>query len=385
MRTLDRYIFRQLLAPVLGAVAALTAIALLSQSLAQFDLIVERGQSAWTFLKVTLYSLPQLAGLIFPIALFVGTLVAVVRLQGEHEFVACYAAGQSLAKVVSPILRIGVYFTLISLASNLFLQPIANRAFREETFRIKNDVISALIKEGDFSTSQSGLTIYVQRIDQNGLLREIFIREPSPDGHDHTYSAKEGRVTKIDGLSYIVMRHGSDQQVSDKGVLTSGTWDETSFDITSYFSNDDYLSFKEGDRYMHELFWPNLSLPGIGSDWDRAHWQKLFAEAHARLSAPLYNIAFMLLAMLSVMGGRFSRNGYVSRIAIAGAVAGGIRILGVVITTACNHAVFLNFLQYVVPIVPIVICLMMIRKADKTTRTSRSQRSQGMTPLHAMS
>ena len=84
MRTLDRYIFRQLILPVGGAVAALTAIALLSQSLTQFDLVVERGQNAWTFVKITLLSLPQLAGLIFPIALFVGTLVALTRMQGEH-------------------------------------------------------------------------------------------------------------------------------------------------------------------------------------------------------------------------------------------------------------------------------------------------------------
>ncbi len=66
MRTLDRYIFRQLLAPVGGAVAALAGVALLSQSLSQFDLVIEHGQNAWTFLKVTLFSMPMLAGLIFP-------------------------------------------------------------------------------------------------------------------------------------------------------------------------------------------------------------------------------------------------------------------------------------------------------------------------------
>ena len=107
MRTLDRYIFRQLLIPVVGALAALTAIGLLSESLTQFDLVVERGQSAWTFFKITLYSLPGLVGLIFPIALFVGMLIALMRMQSEHEFTVTFAAGVPLMKAAAPAIRIG--------------------------------------------------------------------------------------------------------------------------------------------------------------------------------------------------------------------------------------------------------------------------------------
>jgi len=360
MRTLDRYIFRQLILPVAGAVAALTAIALLSQSLSQFDLVVERGQSAWTFIKITLLSMPLLAGLILPIALFVGTLVALTRLQGEHEFTACYASGISLMKVSAPIIRIGVYFLLISLASNLFLQPWSARVMRQELFNIKNDLASSLIREGDFATSETGLTIYVQRIDQNGLLKQIFIRTPAANGRDQTFAAREGRITHVDGSSILVMRKGSNQQISDKGILGHTTWDEYGIDITPYFQSDDFLQYKEGDRYLHELFSPNMAV-----QWDHDNWQKLYAEGHARLSSPLYNLAFVLLAIVAVLGGSFSRNGYVSRIAAAGAIAAATRIVGVVVTTACGQANVLNFLQYLVPLIPILVCLRMIIISDQ--------------------
>jgi lipopolysaccharide export system permease protein len=370
MRTLDRYIFRQTLTPVLGAVAALTAIALLSQSLSQFDLVVERGQSTWTFLRITLLSLPQLAGTIFPIALFVGSLVALTRLQGEYEFTAAYASGMSLARIAYPVVRIGVYFALISLAANLFLQPLTARAMRHELFDIKNDLVATLVKEGDFSTSASGLTIYVKRIDQNGLLRDIFIRTPATASHDRTYAARQGRIIKQGGLSYLVMRQGSTEQVNDQGALDHTTFDEYSIDITPYFATDDFLQYKESDRYMHELFFPNLSLPGIGGDWERSSWRKLYAEGHARLAAPLYNLSFLMLALLAVMGGGFSRNGYGRRIAIAAAVAGGTRILGIVVASVCASAAPLNILQYAVPLVPIYLCVQAIRKRDRALNVS---------------
>ncbi|MFT4075555.1 MAG: LptF/LptG family permease [Asticcacaulis sp.] len=378
MRTLDRYIFRQLILPVGGAVAALTGIALLSQSLTQFDLVVERGQNAWTFVKITLLSMPQLAGLIFPIALFVGTLVALTRMQGEHEFTAAYASGMSLMRVAYPILRIGVYFTLISLAVNLFIQPLTNRAMRQELFDVKNDLISSLIREGDFATSNNGLTIYVQQIEQNGLLRQIFIRTDEPDGKDQTFAAREGRIKKINGSSILIMRNGSNQRLSGKGVLDHLTWDEYSFDITSYFTSDDYLQFKEGDRYMHELVFP------IRYDYEKTVWQKYYAEANARLANPLYNLAFVMLAIVSVLGGAFSRNGYAKRIAIAAAAAGATRILGVVMETASGAAWILNILQYVVPLIPVFVSLRMIRRFDGSLTIIRSSKKAARETLRPL-
>ena len=50
MRLIDRYLLRQLMGPVVLATLALTAVALLSQSLAGLDLIVNQRQSALVFL-----------------------------------------------------------------------------------------------------------------------------------------------------------------------------------------------------------------------------------------------------------------------------------------------------------------------------------------------
>jgi len=360
MRTLERYIFRQVLLPVCGAVAALTGIGLLSQSLGQFDLIVERGQSAWTFIEVTLLSMPQLGGLLFPLALLVGTLIALTRLSNEHEFTAAYASGVPLLRLASPIVRIGVYFALISLASNLFLQPVASRAMRQILFDVKNDLISTLVKENDFSTAKTGLTIYVQAIDQNGILRQIFIRTPGPNGHDMTYVARDGRIDKVNGSSILIMRHGSNQQIGSNGQVVHNTWDQTQFDITPYFQSDDFLQLKEGDDFMHELFFPVIykGVPSVSK-------KKLVAEAHSRMSGPLYCIAFVLMAVVAVLGGRFSRNGYAARIGITAAIAAALRILGVVMLSASQSVPALNVMQYILPLIPILACLYLIRKHDR--------------------
>ena len=62
MTLIHRYLFRQISRPVLAACASLVGIALLSQSLDQLEIIVERGQSALTMLKLTLLAVPVQAG-----------------------------------------------------------------------------------------------------------------------------------------------------------------------------------------------------------------------------------------------------------------------------------------------------------------------------------
>lgn len=73
---IQRYLFRQISTRVVAACAALAGIGVLSQSLDQLEVIVERGQSVWIMLKLTLLAVPQLVAVILPIGLFVGALIA---------------------------------------------------------------------------------------------------------------------------------------------------------------------------------------------------------------------------------------------------------------------------------------------------------------------
>ena len=131
MRLIDRYLLRQLLGPVAMATLALTAVALLSQSLAGLDLIVNQRQSALVFLKVTLLYMPQLINLVLPIAVFVAALVALNRLHTEQEIVVCFAGGMSRWRVISPALRLASIITVLALAMNLWIQPAASREMRQ--------------------------------------------------------------------------------------------------------------------------------------------------------------------------------------------------------------------------------------------------------------
>ncbi|RYD90083.1 MAG: LptF/LptG family permease, partial [Sphingomonadales bacterium] len=175
MHLIDRYLFRQLLGPTVLATAALTAVALLSQSLSALDIIVSQRQSALVFAKVTLLAMPQLLNMVLPIAVFVAALVAMNRLHTEQEIVVCFAGGMSRWRVISPALRLAGYITIIALAVNLWIQPMAAREMRQTLFSVRTDLASTLIREGEFTNPAPGLTVYAQSVDATGLIHNLFI------------------------------------------------------------------------------------------------------------------------------------------------------------------------------------------------------------------
>ncbi len=345
MRLIDRYLLRQMLGPTVLATLALTAVALLSQSLSGLDLIVNQRQSALVFLKITLLYMPQLVNMVMPIAIFVAALVALNRLHTEQEIVVCFAGGMSRWRVIAPAMRLAATIAFLALVMNLWVQPLAYRALREELFKVRADLAATLVREGEFTEPVPGLTVYAQAVDGNGDMHNLFIHQMKDDGTATTYMANSGRMANRRGESVLILRDGSTQEFSARGVLNYLTFNEYPFGLGALNNPDEMVHYKPSDRYLHELLFPDLQ-----QGWEQHNRRSLLAEGHARVATPLYNIAAMAMALSAIIGGGFSRLGYARRIAILCGVAAVVRILGFVAQSASEANAWLNILQYAIPL-----------------------------------
>jgi lipopolysaccharide export system permease protein len=349
MRLIERYLFRQLLGPTLLAVAALGAVAFLSQSLSNLEIIVDQRQSALIFIKLTLLATPQLLNMIMPIAVFVAALSVLNRMQTDQELVVVFAGGMSRWRVVSPAVRLALGAVLVGLVMNLWIQPMTYRAIRSITYQARSDLASTLVRAGEFSQPSDGLTVYAKSVDHDGLIHDLFIHQEgdpkAKEGSATTYTAREGRIAKRNGQPVLIMRQGSNQSFSSTGVLNYLSFDEYIFPLSPFLKVERSVRYKQSDRFMHELFSPDLS-----QEWEQKNRLKMLAEGHARLSTPLYNLTFMAMALAAVLGAPFSRLGYGGRIAMVGVAAALVRIVGFGVQAACDDQEWLNVLQYVVPL-----------------------------------
>ncbi len=362
MTLIQGYLFRQIGRPVVAACAALAGIGILSQSLDQLEVIVERGQSVWVMVKLTLLAVPQLLAVIIPIGLFVGALIALTRLQREQELTAVFASGVTRWSAIRPAVWIAILAALLTLFVTTVGQPWAQRQARAEAFAVRTDLAAVLVEEGEFVRGPGGLTVYVQQIEQNGLLKNLFVY--MLDGDDAvTWDAAEARFGRIDGRPVLTMVNASTTRYSSRGVLTYGSFAQTVVDLSPYAAVTDRVRYKPTDLYLTQLFNPSPGdLERVGSAGE------LMAEGHLRLSAPFYALMAMALALTAIIGGPFSRTGYGSRIAKAAAAFLIVRVAGYGIVSASAWNSWLNVFQYLLPILATAVALRLLFRALKPGR-----------------
>ncbi|MGC1301153.1 MAG: LPS export ABC transporter permease LptF [Caulobacteraceae bacterium] len=360
MAFIQKYLFRQLLTPVLAATAALAGVAILSASLPLLTIVVSQRQAPWLFLELVGLTAPNLVAFVLPISAFVATLFAVNKLHTEQEIVVCFASGMSRWQVASPAMRLCAFAALLMLVVNLWVAPACGRMTRELQFRIRTDLVGSLVKPGEFTESQGGLTVYAQSIDAQNVMHNLFIHQLKADKSSSTYDAKTGIIVKRATGPVLVMRNGSNEQFTATGTLNFLQFAEYTLDLNPYVNTQDVLAYKPSDMYMHELVFTDKH-----AVINKPLRRKMWAEANSRLAAALYIPTFVLFSLLAVIGGSFSRLGYGRRIATAAVAALLVRLLGVTIEAICENSPALNFLQYIVPLVAAWVAAQRLFKGPK--------------------
>jgi lipopolysaccharide export system permease protein len=123
---LDRYMLSELSGPFVFGLSAFTVIFAATQMLQIGRLVSEEHVSIWSALALFLWYLPGDIVLVIPIALLLGTLLAVQRLSGESEINAMKTSGITFMRIVAPLLVAGLAMSFVTYALQEGVVPFAN-------------------------------------------------------------------------------------------------------------------------------------------------------------------------------------------------------------------------------------------------------------------
>ncbi|MBV8530030.1 MAG: LptF/LptG family permease [Candidatus Eremiobacteraeota bacterium] len=135
---LDRYMLAELAGPFVFGLSAFTLIFAATEILNIGKLVSNEHAPLLAALAVFAWSLPADIVLVIPMALLLGTLLAVQRLSGESELTALKAAGVTFARIVAPLLAVGIVMSFVTLYLQEGVVPYANDQLTE----IENSVIN---------------------------------------------------------------------------------------------------------------------------------------------------------------------------------------------------------------------------------------------------
>jgi lipopolysaccharide export system permease protein len=179
VRTIDRYLIRQILPPFFLALSVCTFVLLMGPMLEKAELLLSKGVPIPTvgFLLLTL--VPQGLGVAIPIATLAGILIGLGRMSADRETVALLACGVSPLRLLRPVFLLAAGVAAIDLFVMTSLIADANQTFREITFRLMGEQTEADIKPRVFYEGFPGKVLFVWDTVPGGGWSGVFLADTS--------------------------------------------------------------------------------------------------------------------------------------------------------------------------------------------------------------
>ena len=311
MKKLNLYIIKQILIGFLLVSFSLMSIIWLTQSLRFVDLITNKGISISLFAELTSLLMPRIFTILSPISLFAAILFVYNRMLSDRELIVMKAAGISPWQNAKPALIFGIIMALFNVYVMNIAIPKAEDAFNDLQWRIKNDVSHLMFREGEFTTLQPNLTVFITSHQPDGSVGGILINdERNPKNHS-TISAELGRIIHTDKGPRIILVNGNRQEVNNNGSFTSVTFERYSVD----FGGKNTKAKKAAGARQKKL--SELLNAASNPELTPKEARRWIVEGNKRFTTPFLNIIYALLACTGLIIGNFNRRGQAKIVSIS--------------------------------------------------------------------
>ena len=194
LRTLDRYVIREVIPPFLLSLLVFTFILEVPPVMQQLETLVSKGVSWQIAGRIILLLIPQGLGLTIPMALLTGLLIGLGRLSSDRETVALLACGVSPYRLLRPVFLMATVAAAATLYVMVEAIPDANQKFREITFdvitkRVENDIRPRVFFE-DFP----GWVLYARDEAPGGGWKDVLVADTRKPEATSIYMAAGGRL-----------------------------------------------------------------------------------------------------------------------------------------------------------------------------------------------
>jgi lipopolysaccharide export system permease protein len=343
MGSIGRYIFRTTFSAFLVVLISLTAVIWVTQALRDIDLMTSQGQTILVFIGITGLIIPLLVLVIAPIALLIAVAHTLNKMSTDSEIIVMNAAGMSPWLLFRSFLSVAVVVSILVTAISAYGAPKGLRMLRDWLTEVRANVVSTIVQPGRFTSIESGVTIHIRERRANGQLMGIFLDDRRNPAERMTVVAEYGELIDNDTGTFLILQQGvvQRQQVTERDPAMV-KFDRYAFDLSQFAAGPQAVKYSIRERYLWQLVFPDPKDPFLIEQPGPFR-----AELHDRLMAPLYPIAFVVIAFAYLGAPRTTRQS--RTLSMIGAVGGVglLRLIGFSSTVFGATAPIMLVLQYV--------------------------------------
>ena len=290
--SIDRYIFRLVIFPMLGVFALAASLLLLDKMLRLFDFVAVEGGPIGVVFKMLGALIPEYASLAIPLGLLLGILLAFRRLATSSELDVMRAVGMSYNRLLRVPFLITAVLVAVNVALVFYIQPVSRYYYEQMEYELRSGALGASIKVGEFTTLKDRMALRIEESEDEGRrLKGIFARVANSKGQVLSISAREGAfLATSDSPDTIILRLTDGTIVQDTGSKTPRVLSFTRHDLPIDLPRVE--EFRQRGDAEREYILPELL---------RIGWSKSQPDAKRDASQASFNFRLVEVVMMWLM------------------------------------------------------------------------------------
>ena len=294
--SVDRYIFRLVIMPMLAVFAIAASLLLLDKMRRLFDFVATEGGPVAVVFKMLASLIPEYASLAIPLGLMLGILLAFRKLATTSELDVFRAVGMGYGRLLRVPYIITAALMAINVALVFYIQPVSRYYYEQLEYDLRSGALGASIKVGEFTTLKDRMALRIDESeDQGRRLQGIFARVANSKGEVLSISAREGNfLATSDSKDTIILR------LTDGTIIQDSGGDTATPRVLSFTRHDLPIDlpriedFRERGDAEREYILPEL----LSIGWSQDETEQKRDASQASFNFRLVEVVMMILLPL---------------------------------------------------------------------------------------
>ncbi len=205
------------------------------QAVNYFDFVSEDGHGLKTYFSYIILNFPKIIHRIIPFIFFISLFYILNHYEFKNELQIFWTFGITKIQFANKILLLSLFLTIFQIWFGSFLSPYSQLKGRELLKTSNMDFFTSLIKEGKFINVVDGLTIFINKKNNDGSFSNIFLDDSSKSISKMIY-AKNGLIVDNEQVKIFELYNGQVINKDDKKINIF-EFDQINFNLGNFTSS----------------------------------------------------------------------------------------------------------------------------------------------------
>ena len=197
------------------------------------DIVTEDGHGFRVYFLYTLLSLPKIFSKILPFIYFVSIFYIILKYENNNELIIFWTIGIKKLDFVNILLKFSILYLILQLLFTTFIVPNTLDKARSYIRSSNIDLYSSLIQEKKFIDAIKNLTIFIEEKNNNGELKNIFLKEKIGENEYQVIFSKKGLIQTKNNKSTLLLLDGRIINTSNENT-NSFEFSETELNLSKF-------------------------------------------------------------------------------------------------------------------------------------------------------